>query len=141
MIITVTLLTSILVASILAWLFRHRLAHFLPRKETVTTACLFAPIALLLVIALLPDILLLFSTMNLLPHSFRIILGLAAAAMICVGCSKQSPEPAKPAVIHWQGQDGGYEDTDHRAARQGTRQYAMTQRRARCEPPCRRSSF
>ncbi len=37
MIITVTLLTSILVASILAWLFRQRLAHFLPRKETVTT--------------------------------------------------------------------------------------------------------
>ena len=45
------------------------------------------------------------------PHSFKIVLALAAAAMICVGCFKQNPEPTKPAVIHWKGQDGGYEDT------------------------------
>ena len=113
MIFTITLLASILVASVLAWLFRQRLAHYMPRKETVTTVCLFAPIALLLIIALLPNIFLLILTMNLLPHSFRILLALAAAATVAVGigCSKQTPEPTKPAVIHWQGQDGGYEDT------------------------------
>ena len=114
MIITITLFASILVTSIIfAWLFRQRLAHYMPRKETVTTVCLFAPIALLLILALLPDILLLILTMNLLPHSFRILLALAAAATVAVGigCSKQTPEPTKPAVIHWQGQDGGYEDT------------------------------
>ena len=30
--------------------------------------------------------------------------------LVCIGCSKHA-EPAKPAVIHWKGQDGGYEDT------------------------------
>jgi hypothetical protein len=59
MIITVTILASIFVASVLAWLFRQRLARFLPRKETMTTAMLFAAVALLLVVVLLPDILLL----------------------------------------------------------------------------------
>ncbi len=111
MIFTVTLLASILVASVLAWLFRQRIAQHLPSKETVTTVTLFAAVALLLVVALLPDILLLISTMKLLPPSFRIVLALAAAVAVCVGCSKQTSEPTKPAVIHWQGQDGGYEDT------------------------------
>ncbi len=108
------LLASILVTAIVAWLLRRRLAASilarLPRKETVTTALLFASIALLLVIALLPDLLILFSTVNLMPHSLRMILGLAAASMVCIGCSKHA-EPAKPAVIHWKGQDGGYQDT------------------------------
>ncbi len=111
MIFTITLLASILVASVLAWLFRQRLAHYIPRKETLTTAMLFAAVALLLVVVLLPDILLLVYTLNIMPHSLRIVLALAAATMVCVGCYKQNPQPTKPAVIHWQGQDGGYEDT------------------------------
>ena len=112
MIITITLFASILVTSIIfAWLFRQRIAQHLPSKETMTTAMLFAAVALLLVVVLLPDILLLVYTLNIMPHSLRIVLALAAATMVCVGCYKQTPEPAKPAVIHWQGQDGGYEDT------------------------------
>ena len=115
MIIAITLLASTLVTAIVAWLLRRRLAASirarLPRKETVTAVCLFAPIALLLILALLPDILLVIWTMNLLPHSLRIVLALAAATMICVGCFKHSPEPVKPALIHWTGQDGGYQDT------------------------------
>ena len=110
MIITVTLLASILVASVAVWFFRQRLVQFLPSKETMTTLLLFAPIALLVGMALLPDVLLLISTLKLLPPAFRIVLGLAAATMVCVGCSKHA-EPAKPAFIHWKGQDGGYEDT------------------------------
>jgi hypothetical protein len=113
MIIAITLLASILVVAIVAWFYRQRLARYMPRKETVTTLCLFAPIALLLILALLPDILLLILTMNLLPHSLRCVLAVAAAVTIAVGigCSKQNAEPTKPAVIHWKGQDGGYEDT------------------------------
>ena len=111
----IILLASTLVTAIVAWLLRRRLAASilarLPRKETVTTLCIFAPIALLLILALLPDLLILLSTMNLLPHTFRIILGLAAATVVCIGCSKQNAEPTKPAIIHWKGQDGGYEDT------------------------------
>jgi hypothetical protein len=34
-----------------------------------------------------------------------------AGALLTVGCSRQGTEPSKPAVIHWKGQDGGYEDT------------------------------
>jgi Mn2+/Fe2+ NRAMP family transporter len=111
MIITALFACSILAVSILAWLFRQRIAQHLPSKETLTTTMLFAAVALLLVVVLLPDILLLVYTLNIMPHSLRIVLALAAATMVCVGCSKQTPEPAKPAVIHWQGQDGGYEDT------------------------------
>jgi uncharacterized membrane protein YoaK (UPF0700 family) len=111
----IILLASTLATAIVAWLLRRHLAASilarLPRKETVTTVCLFAPIALLLILALLPDILLLVSTMNLLPHTFRIILGIAAATVVCIGCSKQNAEPVKPAVIHWKAQDSDYEDT------------------------------
>ncbi len=32
-------------------------------------------------------------------------------ALLTVGCSRQGTEPSKPAVIHWRGQDGGFEDT------------------------------
>jgi hypothetical protein len=111
MIITVTLLASILVTSIAVWLFRQRLAQHLPSKETMTTVCLFAAVAVLLVVVLLPDVLLLVYTLSLMPHSLRIVLALAAATMVCIGCFKQNPQPAKPALIHWKGQDGGYEDT------------------------------
>jgi hypothetical protein len=34
-----------------------------------------------------------------------------AGALFTVGCSRQGTEPSKPAVIHWHGQDGGFEDT------------------------------
>ena len=34
-----------------------------------------------------------------------------AGALLTVGCSRQGTEPSKPAVIHWRGQDGGFEDT------------------------------
>jgi len=65
----ILLAASILVAAIVAWLLRRRLAAltlaYVPRKETMTTALLFAPIALLLVMAILPDILLLFATSTL----------------------------------------------------------------------------
>ena len=115
MIIAITLLASTCVTALVAWLLRRRLAASirarLPRKETVTAVCLFAPIALLFVLALLPDFLLLIWTMNLLPHSVRIVLAVAATAAVCLGCSKQNAEPSKPAVIHWKGQDGGYVDT------------------------------
>ena len=51
MIITITLFASILVTSIIfAWLFRQRIAQHLPSKETMTTAMLFAAVALLLVV-------------------------------------------------------------------------------------------
>ena len=109
MIITITLLASIFVASIvLAWLLRQRISRHLPSKETLTTAMLFAPIALLVGLALLPDVLLLISTMRLLPPAFRIILGLAAATMICVGCYKQADAP-KPRRLHWSAPETGFQ--------------------------------
>ena len=91
MIITVTLLALLFIASIIfVWLFRQRLARFLPRKETLTTTMLFAAVALLLVVVLLPDVLLLVYTLNIMPHSLRIVLALAAATMVCVGCYRQA---------------------------------------------------
>ena len=109
MIITVILLASILLAaSILAWLFRRRLAEQLPSKETMSTFLLFAPIALLVIIALLPDIFLLISTMSLMPPFVRIVLALVAAAVVCVGCSKQADKP-KPHPIHWRAPETGYQ--------------------------------
>lgn len=112
MIITITLLASLLITSIIvAWLFRQRITRHLPSKETVTTVTLFAAVALLLAVVLLPDILLLVYTLSIMPHSLRIVLALAAAAMVCVGCWKSQPAAPAPAVIHWKGQDGGYEDT------------------------------
>ena len=135
MIISILFACSILAVSILVWLFRQRFAQHLPSKETMSTVALVALVALLLVMAILPDIILLCGTLYLMPHAFKIVLGLAAAAMLCVGCSKQSPEPVKPAVIHWKGQDGGYEDTTDRAARQGRRQSAVTHRRADAQYP------
>lgn len=108
---TVILLASILVTAIVAWRLRRRLAAlthaYLPRKETMTTALLFAPIALLLLIALLPDLLVLISTMNLMPPYFRIVLALAATVLVCIGCSKKTDAP-KPQPIHWRAPESGY---------------------------------
>jgi len=53
MIISILFACSILVASVV-WLFRQRLAQRLPSKETVTTVTLFAAVALLLAVVLLP---------------------------------------------------------------------------------------
>ena len=61
--ITVALFAASIVAvSILAWFFRQRFAKYLPSRETMSTIYLVAPIALLLVMAILPDVLLLFVT-------------------------------------------------------------------------------
>ena len=57
-----------------------------PPEGELKTATLFAAVALLLVVVLLPDILLLVYTLSIMPHSLRIVLALAAAAMLCVGC-------------------------------------------------------
>ena len=109
MIIIVSLLASLFIASIiLAWLFRQRLARFLPRKETVTTVTLFAAVALLLAVVLLPDILLLVYTLSIMPHSLRIVLALAAATMVCVGCYKQADAP-KPRRLHWSAPETGFQ--------------------------------
>ena len=109
MIITITLLASILVTSIIfAWLFRQRIAQHLPSKETLTTAMLFAAVALLLVVVLLPDILLLVYTLNIMPHSLRIVLALAAATMVCVGCYKQADAP-KPRRLQWSAPETGFQ--------------------------------
>ncbi len=109
MIITITLLASLLLTSlIVAWLLRQRIAQRLLSKETVTTVTLFAAVALLLVVALLPDILLLISTMKLLPPTFRIVLALAAAVTVCIGCSKQTDTP-KPRRLHWFAPETGFQ--------------------------------
>ncbi len=107
MIISILFACSILAVAILAWLFRQRLARCLPRKETMTTVMLFAAVALLAVV-LLPDILLLVYTLNIMPHALRVVLGLAAATMVCVGCYKQADAP-KPRRLHWSAQETGFQ--------------------------------
>ena len=87
---TLIILGSILATVILAWLFRERLAHHLPRKETMTTATLIAAIVLLAFLALLPDILILVSTMKLLPPFFKIFLALSAAVAACLGATTKT---------------------------------------------------
>ncbi|MEI8376237.1 MAG: hypothetical protein WCJ35_25735 [Planctomycetota bacterium] len=57
---------------------------------------------------------------------FSHVLGVAAqilaALAACVGCTKSDPAPAEPRVLHWRGQDTGYDGTtvvppaDHPAA-------------------------
>jgi hypothetical protein len=108
MIISILFACSLFAVAILTWLFRQRLARFLPRKETMTTATLFAAVALLLAVVLLPDILLLVYTLSLMPHSLRIILALAAATMVCVGCWKQADAP-KPRRLQWSAPETGYQ--------------------------------
>ena len=108
MITVVLFAASIVAVSILAWLFRQRFIKHLPSKETMSTFCLVAPIALLLVMAILPDIVLLIGTLALMPPTIRTIIGIAAAtAVIYGGCSKRSDAP-KPQPIHWRAPDTGY---------------------------------
>ena len=43
---------------------------------------------------------------------FEILVKLGACLAACIGCSsKNLPGPEKPRVIHWKGQDSGYENT------------------------------
>ena len=108
MIITALFACSILAISIVTWLFRRRLAKHLSSRETMSTVCLVAPIALLLVMAILPDILLLFVTINLMPPTIRAVIGIAAAAVVIyAGCSKRS-DALKPHPIRWSAPETGY---------------------------------
>ncbi len=68
-------------------------------------------VTVLLAILVLPDIL-----CPLLRAPWRVFTILALLASLSgfsafIGCSSKNPEPEKPRVIHWRGQDGGYEDT------------------------------
>ena len=116
---TVILLAcSILLTSIVAWLFRQRLIAstlpHLPRKETMKTAILLSSITLLAILALLPDLFILVSAMKLLSSFWRTALTLVATTFIlaatCVGCSKPTETP-KPHEIHWQGPETGFTGT------------------------------
>ncbi len=109
MIITAILFAASIVAvSILAWLFRQRFIKHLPSKETMSTFCLVAPIALLLAMAILPDILLLIVTLSFMPPTIRAVIGIAAAAaVIYAGCSKKAETPKQPA-IQWTAPDTGF---------------------------------
>jgi hypothetical protein len=104
---TLILLVCSIFAAILAWRFRQCLAPYLPPRETMTTAILVGSIVLLAILALLPEILSLVSTMKLLPPIVKIVLVLAAAVVASIGCSKK-PEAAKPDPIHWRGPETGY---------------------------------
>jgi hypothetical protein len=109
MITTILLLASSIIAvATIAWFYRESLIRQLPSKEAVNTFCLIAPVVLLLCIGLLPDIFLLVSTINLMPHFLRTILGIGAAACIIYsGCSKKAETP-KPHPIHWRAPESGY---------------------------------
>jgi hypothetical protein len=102
-----------IVAIILAWLLRRRLTIYIPRKNTTTPVLLIAAIIVLAIIALLPDIGVVCSTMKLLALHFKIVFTLVIAAttawsVACIGCSKQ-PQPARP--IHWSAPESGYQET------------------------------
>lgn len=105
---TFILLACSILALVLAWRFRRRLAHHIPRKENMTTTILVAATVVLAVLALLPEILILVSTVNLMPLFIKTALGLAAAAaIIYVGCSKRTEAPKQPA-IQWTAPETGY---------------------------------
>lgn len=108
MITTILFACSLLAVSILAWLFRRRFTKYVPSKQAVSTFCLVAPIALLLLMAILPDILLLIVTLNLMPPTIRAVIGTAAAAVVVyAGCSKRADAPKQPA-IQWTAPDTGF---------------------------------
>jgi membrane-associated phospholipid phosphatase len=98
---------SILVVTILVFLLRHRLAPYLPRTETICTTILLASIIVLAILALLPDLVTMVSSMKLLSSFFRIVITLVAALVALIGCSKQAEQP-KPRKIHWEGPETGY---------------------------------
>jgi hypothetical protein len=101
---------SIVVVSVLAWLYRQRLAQHLPTKKTMTDVLVVASIVLLAVLVLLPDIFIFVSTMKLLPTPFKIILTIAAAVVACIGCSKKTDAP-QPRQIRWKASETGYTGT------------------------------
>lgn len=106
--ITVTLFAASIVAvSILTWIFRRRFAKHLPSKEAMSTFCLVAPVGLLLLLAILPNVILLFVTINLMPTSIKAIIGLVAAAAIIYSGCKKTETPKQPA-IQWTAPDTGY---------------------------------
>ena len=44
--------------------------------------------------------------------ALEILVKVGACLATCIGCSsKNPPGPEKPRVIHWKGQDSGYENT------------------------------
>ncbi len=89
MIITALFACAILAVSILTWLFRRRIAKYVPSKDAVTTFGIAAPVVLLLCLAILPDAILLISALALMPHYLKLILGLSAATcIIYAGCKK-----------------------------------------------------
>ncbi len=99
---------AILVVATLAFLLRHRVAHHLPRAETLSTTVLLASIVVLAILALLPDLITLVSSMKLLSSFLRIFITLVAAVVAFLGCSKQAETP-KPRKIHWEGPESGYQ--------------------------------
>jgi hypothetical protein len=99
---------SALAVSVVAWLFRQRFVKHVPSKEALNNFCIVALVVLLLGIGLLPDILILVATVNLMPPLVKTVVGLAAAgAVIYAGCSKQTEAPKQPA-IQWSAPDSGY---------------------------------
>lgn len=89
-----------------AWLKRQRLARYLQWKETMFTITIIASIVLLALLAVLPDLIAVLSTLQLMPPLVKTALVLVAAVpLIVVGCSKQN-EPAKP--IRWTAPETGY---------------------------------
>ena len=93
-----TLLVSILlIAAVVGWLYRQRLVNLLPSRETVSVLGLFVPLALLLAAPLMLEILLLLALANLLPH-ITYILAPFAAFILGVSCAK---ETGAPHIIQW----------------------------------------
>ena len=108
MITLILVASSALVALVVAWLFRQLIVEQLPSKEALNNFCIVALVILLLCIGLLPDILILVSTINLMPPFLKAALGLVAACtIIFVGCSKHSDPPKQPA-IQWSAPDTGF---------------------------------
>jgi hypothetical protein len=108
MITTILFACSILAVSILTWLFRRRFTKYLPGKETVSTFSFVAPVALLLCVAISPDVLLLISAITYMPPLLKTVIGLAAAAAIVyTGCSKKAETPKQPA-IQWTSPETGF---------------------------------
>ena len=97
-----------LVALYVVWLCRQRLVKHIPSKETLNIFSLVALVVLLVGIGLLPDILILIASVDLMPPFLKTMLGLfAAAGIIYVGCSKKAETPKQPA-IQWTSPETGF---------------------------------
>ena len=138
MIIAIPLLASSLITSIIACLVRSACAlpRIVPSKETVTAVCALRTVRPAACLALLPDVLLLISPLNLfatLPqirsccrrHCIRLH-RLLETSPACQAGPRRHPleRPRRRLRRH-----------DHRAARQGHRQYAITHRRTDAQHP------